>query len=125
MKSLEWMKAAACRDHPPALFFPVPQVGVSPDYGPALAVCNGCTVVGSCRAWAEHCGDIADGHTVHGQVVGGCRPPANQRVRTQRLPRMCALPSCRQRFMPSGSGANIYCCPEHSEAGRKLGRQRR
>ena len=74
MKSLEWMKAAACRGQDPATFFPVPQVGVSPDYGPALAVCSTCTVVGSCRAWAEHCGDIADGHTVHGQVVGGCRP---------------------------------------------------
>ena len=76
MKSLEWMKAAACRGQDPALFFPVPQVGVSPDYGPALAVCSTCTVVGPCRAWAEHCGDIADGYTTHtpGMVVGGCRP---------------------------------------------------
>ena len=77
-----WLERKACRPEQAALFFPgggeAPR-GQGIDYGPALAICAQCPVVGPCRADAESHGDIVDGHTTHGQVVGGCAPPDRPR----------------------------------------------
>lgn len=64
---MTWADAAACVGHPTALFY-----GPYPDA--ALAICSICPVVGPCRVDAEAHGDIVDGYTTHGQVVGGCGP---------------------------------------------------
>ena len=69
-----WRAAAACAGHDTATFFPTGSGATPPDYGPALAVCAGCPVMGPCHEWAVAAGEIVDGHAEHGQVIGGVAP---------------------------------------------------
>ena len=116
-----WMDAKACRPEHAGLFF-----GDSDAMARALSICRGCEALQACRADAEYHGDVVEGHTTHGQVVGGCAPPVVARPsRAVPLRRLCALPACREWFIAAGAGSNLYCCAEHSAAGRRANRQRR
>ena len=116
-----WMDAKACRPEHADLFF-----GGAEEQVRALAICSTCPVLDQCRADAEYHGDVVEGYTTHGQVVGGCAPPVVARPsRAVPLRRLCALPACREWFVATGAGSNLYCCSEHSAEGRRVNRQRR
>lgn len=71
MTTPDWLLNAACRAPgvDPEWFF-----GGEEAAALALAVCRQCPTQQPCRADAIAHGDIVDGHTTHGQVVGGCGP---------------------------------------------------
>lgn len=64
-----WLERKSCRPEHADLFF-----GDERAMAAALALCRSCEALAECRADAIAHGDIVDGHTTHGQVVGGCGP---------------------------------------------------
>lgn len=91
-----WLERKACRPEHADLFF-----GDERAMAAALALCRSCDAVAECRADAIAHGDIVDGHTTQGQVVGGCAPPA-AKSRAKGTPKRCELPTCREWFVKIG-----------------------
>lgn len=126
MNSPEWLERKACRPEHAALFFPAGYTydGGRVDYAPALSICGRCgrcEALAECRADAIAHGDIVGGHTMHGQVVGGCAPKA--RAKVDKPMRQCSLDGCG-RWFTVRRGANMYCSPECAVEGRRVGQRK-
>lgn len=115
-----WLEHKSCRPEHAGLFFPAGHTydAGRVDYAPALAICGECPVRAECRADAIAHGDIVDGHTTHGQVVGGCAPAKVERPMFQ-----CVREGCVAWFAKR-QGANMYCSPACSSEARRISRSR-
>lgn len=75
-----WMAAAACRDHDPALFFPVRSYGnaVKTQNAQAKAICATCPVREVCAEYGMALGNNAPG------IYGGLTGADRRRLRAER-----------------------------------------
>ena len=70
-----WQTRAACRDHDPDLWFPVP--GREAAYRPARRICHGCPVRADCLDYAQRNG-------LHDGMWGGLTPTEREPEVTKR-----------------------------------------
>ena len=78
---MEWLSAAACRQHDPELFFPLAEIGPGKaQVEKAKAVCAQCPVASACLAWAL---DLSFSHGIWGGTTESERAGLSRRQRTE------------------------------------------
>jgi WhiB family redox-sensing transcriptional regulator len=79
--SLDWMRGAACKGQPDAVFFPdYENDDEQPDYSPARQICAGCPVRAQCLAYALEL------NIRHG-MFAGLTPAERANLRRQHRPK--------------------------------------